>query len=426
MAQARHVGKQVLRAPRNAADVAAAVPLVRAEATYWITGGLGALGLHTARWLAGLGARHIVLTGRHSPSEAARQVIRDCEALGATILVRLADVADAAQMDTVCREIVRTLPPLRGIVHAAGTLDDGILLQQSRSRFAEVLRGKAHGARILDALTRDIALDFFVLYAAAGTSLGPAGQAAYAAANAELDALACSRRASGLPALSVAWGRWRDGGMASAAAEAGHDPWTARGLGWITPEEGLARLELLLREGATQAMVLPIDWSRFLSRLPAGVDTSLYARLGGSVTPAQTKPATVTRSVEWRALPESQRRSAVQSHLAEQALAVLGLNAATRIEPHTPLRDLGLDSLMAVELRNLLTRSIGEPLPATLLFDYPSLDALASYLMRSLELATAPPPLVSSAHTDVARLTESEAEAQLLAELAGLESPSAS
>ena len=134
----------------------------------------------------------------------------------------------------------------------------------------------------------------------------------------------------------------------------------------------------------------------------------------------------MARSTQWRALPESQRRSAVQSHLAEQALSVLGLNAATSIEPHTPLKEVGLDSLMAVELRNALTRSIGEPLPATLLFDYPSLDALASYLMRSLDLSTAAVPLVSSAHTDVAALTEAEAEAQLLAELAGLESRSAS
>ena len=172
--------------------------------------------------------RHIVLTGRRLPGEAARQVIRDCEALGASVLVRLADSGDAAQMRALFDEIVAHAAaaarhhPRRG--HARRWR---AAAAEPSDRFAGVLRGKAHGARILDALTRDIALDFFVLYSAAGTWLGPAGQAAYAAANAELDAIAHARRASGLPALSVAWGLWRDGGMASATAAAGHDAWSA-------------------------------------------------------------------------------------------------------------------------------------------------------------------------------------------------------
>jgi acyl transferase domain-containing protein len=427
MAQARHTGKLVLRAPRTPADVPARSPLLRAEATYWITGGLGALGLHTARWLIGLGARHIVLTGRHAPDEASLRAIRDCEALGAAMHVRLADTGNSTELRAVFDEIVRTFPPLRGIVHAAGALDDGVLLQQSRGRFSGVLRGKAHGARTLDVLTRGIALDFFVLYSAAGTWLGPAGQAAYAAANAELDAVAQSRRAAGFPALSVAWGLWRDGGMASAMAARGLDGWSGRGLGWITPAQGLSCLERLLREGAVQATVLPIDWRRFLARLPAGLEPSFFVKLAESSapTPAKSVALPAARAAQWRALPERQRRDAVHDHVTEQALAVLGLNAAATIEPRTPLREVGLDSLMAVELRNTLTRSIGEPLPATLLFDHPSLDAVTDYLVRSLKLAS-PRPAAEPTHLDVAGLSEAEAEAQLLAELASLESARAS
>jgi acyl transferase domain-containing protein len=423
MAQGRHVGKLVLRAPLAARDLSHATPLVRSDRTYWITGGLGALGLHTARGLVGLGARHVVLTSRHEPDERARHVMHECESLGASIHVQPADAGDKAALGRVLDEIMRTLPPLGGVVHAAGALDDGVLMQQRHARFAEVLRGKAHGARILDELTETAALDFFVLYSAAGTLLGPAGQAAYAAANAELDAIAQARRARGLPGLSVAWGLWSDGGMGTVMAASGRDAWSGRGLGWIAPAQGIACLDRLLRERAVQAAVLPIDWSRFLSSLPSGMDPSFFASVGGSSTSARVGVATpsVRRAAEWRALPESQRRGAVQNHILEQALAVLGLDPATAIDPHTPLKESGLDSLMAVELRNLLSRSIGEPLPATLLFDHPSLAALAAYLMRSLKLECTPQE-IQAAHAEVAALSDADAEAQLLAELASLDS----
>jgi NADPH:quinone reductase-like Zn-dependent oxidoreductase/acyl carrier protein len=431
MAQARHTGKLVLRAPIRASSVASTRSLVHADASYWITGGLGSLGLQTARWLAQHGARHLVLTSRRAPEAAARQAVSALEAQGVKVLVRRADVGDVAQARAVFDEIVRELPPLRGVVHAAGALDDGVLLQQDGVRFAGVLHGKAHGARVLDALTRPIALDFFVLYSAAGLLLGPAGQGPYAAANAELDALAHARRAAGRPALSVAWGMWREGGMAAALESAGQNPWISRGLGWIEPAQGFERLERLLREGAVHAAVLPIDWSRFLAKLPGGLDRSFFRGLASDHSVAAagdrnavTATSRLARADTWRNLPESQRRSAVLAHLAEQTLQVLGLPPSTQIDSRSPLKDAGLDSLMAVELRNALTRSIGHTLPATLLFDHPSYEALANYLMRTLKLAQDEskftpdnPDIANRARTDVAELSDAEAEAQLLAEL---------
>lgn len=427
MAQARHVGKLVLRAP----VLVDSAPLVRGDASYWITGGLGALGLHTARWLASRGARHLVLTSRTAPDATAQTVLDGLHAAGVQVCLHKADVADGVAMRAQADAFGRTLPLLRGVVHAAGVLDDGVLLHQDAERFSRVLSGKAHGARVLDALTRELPLDFFVLYSAVGLLLGPAGQGAYAAANAELDALAYARRAAGRPALSVAWGLWRDGGMGARLAASGHDAWSARGMGWIGADAAFARLEGLLREGVTHAAVAPIDWRRFLAHLPEGSDAAFFERLAArmpirSATAAVPMPA--GRVPQWRLLPEAQRREAVQTHVMEQALQVLGLPPTTALEPRLPLKEAGLDSLMAVELRNALARSIGQSLPATLLFDHPSLDALTNFLVAHLGLQEMPEAIADStnvrdlrmdyeARAAVAALSDDEAEAALLAEL---------
>jgi len=419
MAQARHVGKLVLRAPA-AGDARTSPP--HADGTYLITGGLGAIGRQTALWLARQGARHLVLISRRAPDADAAKVLRECRQLGASIEVRHVDVGDFAAMRGLLHEIARTMPPLRGVVHAAGVVDDGVLLQQDATRFAAVLRGKAHGARHLHALTRDARLDFFILYSAAGLLLGPAGQGAYAAANAELDALAWSRRAAGLPATSVAWGMWRDGGMAAAMAARGADGWSARGLAWIAPEQGFAKLQQLLERAVPHAAVLPIDWTRFFATAGTALDRDWFAGLGA---PARSAVAAAARAPSsdlvagWRAAPRGQLRTLVIAHLREQSLQVLGLDPAAALDDSTPLKDAGLDSLMAVELRNALTRSVCRSLPATLLFDYPTLEKLAEYLLRVLELAAPAVVAVDTAAASLAAMSEAQAEALLLAELQG-------
>lgn len=231
-----------------------------------------------------------------------------------------------------------------------------------------------------------------------------------------------ARRALGLPALSVAWGAWAQGGMATQLAASGRDPWAERGLKPIEPELGLQRLEALWREGATHALVLPIDWSAFLSHLPAGVDAALFPAASRRPAPAAEAVSDASLAARLSQLPAGQRRGALMAHLAERALQVLGLDAGTPIDPRRALKDIGLDSLMAVELRNALTRSIGQPLSATLLFDYPNLDALTAYLMRALGLEGAPAPQAAAgapAHGELAALSDEEAEALLMQELSG-------
>ncbi|MGE3806859.1 MAG: SDR family NAD(P)-dependent oxidoreductase, partial [Gemmataceae bacterium] len=206
MQQARHTGKIVLRVPRELPK------LLRQDSSYLITGGLGGLGLATAQRLIERGARHLVLLGRNPPSESAHEVIAGLEHAGAEVLVLQADVSVAADVAAALEQIARRLPPLHGVIHAAGVLDDGVLLNQTSERFARVLAAKVEGAWNLHRLTMDLPLDFFVLYSSMAALLGPAGQGNHAAANAFLDALAHHRRARGLPAQSINWGAWGEVG----------------------------------------------------------------------------------------------------------------------------------------------------------------------------------------------------------------------
>ncbi len=432
MAQARHTGKLVLRAPGVDAG---RLPIVKRDATSLITGGAGAVGVRTARWLVTCGARSIVLVSRGAPGADSQRIIGAMREAGASVLVRAADVSDRSAMHQLLGEIERTLPSLRGVVHAAGTVDDGVLLQQTWPRWREVLRGKAHGARVLDALTEGLPLDFFVLYSAMGWHLGAAGQAAYAAANAELEALAWSRLSRGLPALAVAWGQWPEAGMAASMREAAADGWSARGLGWIAEEQAFASLGELLNDEATVAAIGPVNWTTFLSQLPVGIDREYFRGVARGLpgAPTVTKrpdPAAGEPVVAlWRAAPRSEWHALVMQHVVERARHVLGVHEEFVIAPDAALKDAGLDSLMAVELRNVLTRSLGTSLPATLLFDNPSLEALTRYLLRTLELvsgatpSTARTPVGAAAHhvpDSMASMSDADAEALLLAELDAL------
>jgi NAD(P)-dependent dehydrogenase (short-subunit alcohol dehydrogenase family)/aryl carrier-like protein len=403
-----------------AAEAPAAGPRISADATYWITGGSGALGLATAEWLARSGARHLVLTGRRLPDAAARPRIRALEESGVAVQCFAADAADAAEMAAVAERIARSPAPLRGVVHAAGAARDAALITQSWADGAEVLRGKAHGAWVLHRLTRHLPLDVFILYSAAGLLLGAPGQGLYAAANAELDALAHYRRRLGLPALSVAWGAWAGGGMAAALAARGNATWQARGLRWIEPSYGFAGLARLLADDVAHGAVIPIDWQRFHATLPAGADRGLFAGLAAATPPPASAPpeapAAETGALprRLRAMPQALRRPSLIAELRARVLDLLALDSGRPVALQAPLRDIGLDSLMAVELRNLLVRAGGVTLPATLLFDHPTLDALATCLAAAWRLDDGE----AAPARAVADLSEAEAEALLVAELA--------
>ncbi len=380
MAQARHTGKIVLSQGAEGGPV-------RGGATYLVTGGLGALGLRVAGWLAARGARHLVLLGRRGPSPEAGAAIGGLERAGVRVIVARADVAEEDELGKVLAETRATMPPLRGVVHAAGTLDDGVLLEQSWQRFGKVLAPKVAGAWNLHELTRALPLDFFVMFSSAASLLGSPGQGNYAAGNAFLDALAHHRRALGLPALSVNWGPWAGEGMAAGLGDRERRRWEARGMGLIDPEQGLAQLERALGRDEAQLAVLPVDWPRFL-RSATTVPPLLSALARQPAAAALPSSEIVERL---RQAPAGRRRDMLVGFLREQAGKVLGLAAGHALGNDQPLHELGLDSLLAVELRNVLGAALGRTLPATVLFNYPSVGALAGWLEAELFGPAEPP-----------------------------------
>jgi NAD(P)-dependent dehydrogenase (short-subunit alcohol dehydrogenase family)/acyl carrier protein len=354
---------------------------VSAEGTYLITGGLGALGLEVARWLVSQGVRHLVLLGRKSPSSQARAAVDALERTGAGVTIMQADVAQAADLQLVFDSLRLTHPPLRGVVHAAGVLGDGVLVQQTSARFAEVMAPKIAGAWNLHTLTRDLPLDFLVFFSSMASVLGSPGQGNYAAANAFLDALAHYRRTRGLPALSINWGPWAAVGMAASQDERRQRRREAQGIRAISPEEGAQVLQALIGRAAAQIGVLPVEWSQLLRQFD-GDPPPLFADIAQNVVPLRPPKPDVRRRLA--SVPESKREEFLSAHVRQQAGEVLGLEPKYPLDPNKPLKELGLDSLMAVELAKMLGAGIELPLPATLVFTYPTVRTIAAYLLAEL------------------------------------------
>ena len=388
MAQAKHTGKIVISQQAGVAGASPPVQGVRGDSTYLITGGLGALGLLVAQWMVEQGARHLVLMGRRGPSDAAREALRKLEEGGAEVVVAQGDVSQEEDVARVIKALGTPLPPLRGIIHAAGVLDDGVLGQQDWSRFAKVMAPKVEGSWNLHRLTRDRPLDFFVFFSSSASLLGSLGQGNYAAANAFMDALAHHRRAQGLPALSINWGPWAEAGMAATVGGGQQRRWAGQGVRVMEPGEGLRILQkLLLLEGApAQVAVLPIQWGKFLGAFPADRLPRLLSEFVREVKresgAAQAGDSEILRRLGQAR--EGDRLNLLIGYLREEVERVLAFDGSVTIEPEDRLFDLGLDSLMAVELKNRLQASLKCTLRSTLLFDYPTLAAVAEYLIREL------------------------------------------
>lgn len=393
MAQARHIGKVVIVAePAAGAGPIEIAPLprtaVRGHATYLITGGLGALGLCLAGWLVRRGARHVVLLGRRPPSADVCARIASWQAQGAEVIAMQADVADEAQMRAVMAHIDATLPPLRGVFHAAGVLDDGILLHMDESSLCRVMEPKARGAWLLHQLTSHIPLDLFVLFSSATSILGSPGQANYAAANAWLDALAHLRRKLGLPALAINWGAWAEAGMAAQPQQTEH--LAALGILPFVPDFGLQLLERICDAPAVQITALTADWPRLLQHFPLPLLHDLAAETAAA-SPGPKAPGRRDVRAQLAGLAPADRHQAVIGLLHEQLAQVLR-TPGHLLDPHRPLNELGIDSLMTVELVNRIEADLGVTIPLTALLQGPTSSSLASLLLQQLDLRSTPNP----------------------------------
>jgi NAD(P)-dependent dehydrogenase (short-subunit alcohol dehydrogenase family)/acyl carrier protein len=388
MTKARHIGKIVLTQPGENAVSSS----FHADATYLITGGLRGLGSVVAKWMVGKGARHLVLLGRNGPDEAAQRSIQEMEAQGVKIVVAQADVSVADELRTVFEKIARELPPLRGVIHSAGVLADGMLINQKLSNFTKVFAAKVDGAWHLHELTKNMSLDFFVLFSSIASILGSRGQANHAAANTFIDMLAYHRQAQGLPALSINWGAWSQIG---AAADHGvTERISQQGLAAFTPEEGLQVLEFLFTQKTPQVAVAPINWSVFARQYRAGAAPLFFADVirdmqGRTKSTEAPKEKQVDLRLQLEQASVNKRQPLLIAYIQSQVSKVLGLASGQEVNEDRPLSELGLDSLMAVEVRNILGSNLNlkRALPATLVFDYPTVSAIASYLMTEIDLA---------------------------------------
>ncbi|MBP7336113.1 type I polyketide synthase [Niveispirillum sp.] len=347
---------------------------VRPDGFYLVTGGLGALGLLCAEWLVQAGARHLLLIGRRPPSPAARDAIAAMEAAGATVRVALADMADADALAAALTGFGDGAPALRGVIHAAGGIADGMMIDQNWERFRSILPAKIAGAWNLHRLTREAPLEFFALFSSAASLLGNAGQANYGAANAFLDGLAHYRRSQGLPATAINWGPWDQVGIAATdpaiRARLGRQGFTP-----LRPGDGVDMLARLLVTDNAQFGVLDADWATYLAQM-AGPSPLLADLAVATPAPARAEVAPDLSARLRDATPDN-RRSILDELVQGTLRRILG----GPVPPSDiPLTDLGVDSLMAVQFRNALAHAVRLSLPVSLVFNHPTLADITAFL----------------------------------------------
>jgi phthiocerol/phenolphthiocerol synthesis type-I polyketide synthase D len=386
----QHYVPRIIRADRQLPKAGGPLRL-DAGGSYLITGGLGGLGLRLTAWLLERGAGAVALLGRSPPAAHALQTLHDRK-----VRILQGDVSHRDDVAGALEEIQQSMPPLRGVFHLAGTLDDARLLDQDIERFYQAGTGKAEGAWNLHELTRDLPLDHFVVFSSLASLVTTQGQGNYASANSVVDALAFLRRAQGRPALTVNWGPWAQ--IGHAATEYGrraHEQLARLGVNALSPETSLAALERLMTTDVVQAAVIDIDWNRLAQSDPAAAAAPLLSLLfETSPTPA---PEQTPLLIDLKARAPGGRLEIVTAALAGLLAQVLRLADPQSIPRTRAFLELGLDSILTLELTNRISAAFGQPFSATLLFQCPNLEALASFVLNTVlpvrdEEAGAPAP----------------------------------
>ena len=390
MQQSRHIGKIIVSlereiVPHQADRIRSPMPAFRPEASYLITGGVGGFGLETAKWMVEHGARHLYLMSRRGVvSEQAEQDIASMRAQGVTVEVTQCDVCDALALQQVVRTALEGPHKLRGVIHAAMVLDDGLIQNLNEQHLATVFGPKIRGAWNLHYLTRNAQLDFFVMYSSATTSFGNPGQSNYVAANSYLEALAQYRRALGLPGLAVAWDAISDSGYLT-RNQAVKDRFVQHmGMKGITSAQALEVLGVLMSETRTHAIVIKPNWPKFKQVLPITnsplFDYVTHAYRDESGAASHEDIATLLQGKT-----TAERHIVIANLLIEEVSRILHL-PATKIDHHCALQDLGVDSLMAMELAAAIEARFSIQIPILALSDNASVDSIAAKLNKMFDI----------------------------------------
>ncbi|MGD1704677.1 type I polyketide synthase [Dapis sp. BLCC M229] len=370
------VTKSQVSSPGNKIDMLS-------DATYLITGGNGALGLTFAKWMVENGARNLVLVGRKEPSEFAKKRIAQMETMGANIVLARGDISLESDVQKIISDLVQSLPPLRGVMHLAGVLDDGVLQKQNWQRFAKVMAPKVKGGWNIHRYTQDLPLDFFVCFSSIASVLGSPGQGNYAAANSYLDALTHYRQRMGLPSLTLNWSLWGEAGLATSMSNQNEQRWQAAGVKAISQLEGIEIWEQIQNslQSQPQVSILPIDWSKFFQQFMGGMIPPLLSRIAqekqSSILPQQEQ---ITQKL--KDVPAKRQKAVLITAIQEEVAATLATDKVP--QPQTGFFEMGMDSLMALEFRNRLQNITGHSFPSTLTFEYPNIEAIADYLLQEV------------------------------------------
>ena len=421
-------GQQRLVARLERAEIPEAAPLTLAEeGTYLLTGGLGGLGLNIARWLAEHGAKHLVLTSRSGlpdretwasviNDEMRRRItaVQEIEGIGATVHIAQADVANQADMAALFAQFGESLPPLRGVLHTAVAMTSWPLATMPAEGLNAMLRSKVTGSWLLHELTKSLELDFFVLFSSTTALWGVNGLGHYAAANQFMDSLAYERQAAGLPAISINWGTWEEMRVAS---EDDEQQFAEFGLKPMPMAQALAVLgNLLTVKDKPQVAVANVEWQTLKSAYEAKRPKPFLANV------ADRKPTPKKAITKTEAVPQLQeqvagrsaeeRQRIVMTRVKEAVAEVLGIEANRLNDTQQGLFDMGMDSLMSVELKSHLETAVGQTLPSTLTFNYPTIDDLSEYLNTEIlaEVDVADTPEVEDVDEITAVLSEADAE----------------
>ena len=375
----RHNIRYVARLERRTLQAKKESLSIREDGSYIISGGTGALGIKLAEWLIKQGAKHLLLLSRSgASSSAAQEIIAQMEQTGANIMSIKVDIVDQTALNQALEKASATMPQLRGIIHAAGVLDDGMLVRQNWGSFENVMAAKVYGAWNLHQYTANLELDFFVMFSSAASILGNQGQSNYASANAFLDGLAHYRRDHGLVATTINWGPWEQtGGMAGAASA--NDRISKQGIKPIKTEEGFDIFEKILLSNVTQVAAMQCDWQEYIAQL---ITKKAFFANFYEKRERDAKQVYILQQIE-KALPE-EKHTILLNFICETARQVIGIDTSDELDIDKPLMAFGLDSLMAVEIRNRLSKGLDTSLPVSLLFNYPTVNEILSYLEQEV------------------------------------------